>query len=143
MSAGTTTTMGTSIRSIWRKNVDAAYFAKGAVEVQGAVRVQIDTVFGHECWNDNNNGNEYPIDLAQGSTEIYVVNSMTRACGKSMTARAGGAGSVVAYNYFDDLFYGSDSGLGYTVIDASLNGSHFVGAHGILFEGNWAVNFLD
>lgn len=126
----------------WVKNVDASEMAAGAIEVRSAVRVQIDTTAGHDCWNNTNNGNEYPFDFEWWSTEIYEVNSMTWGCGKSRTARSGGAGSVVAYGYYDDLYYGQSSGLDFWLIDASLNGSHFVGGHHILFEGNWAVNFL-
>jgi hypothetical protein len=124
----------------WVKNVESTEWAAGAVEVQASARDQIDKVFGWYCWNDTNNGNEYPIDFMFGSTEIYLVNSITRFGGKSMTARAGGAGSVVAYNYLDDQFYASDSGIGDWLLDASANGSHYAGSHGILFEGNWASN---
>jgi hypothetical protein len=127
----------------WVRNVDASEMAKGAVEMQSAVRTQVDTLFGHDCWANTNAGGEYPIDFEWGSTEDYVVNSITRACGKGMTARGGGAGSVVAYNYVDDQYYGEGSGLDFWVIDASTNGSHFSGAHHILFEGNWGVNLLD
>jgi len=127
----------------WVKNADLGRMANGAVEVMGSARVQIDTVFGHDCWNNVNNGSEYPFDFSWGATENYFVNSISRACGKGMTARAGGAGSVVAYNYVDAQYYGSGSTLNYWLIDASVDGSHFTGPHHILFEGNWGVNFLN
>lgn len=127
----------------WVKNADLGRMANGAVEVMGSARVQIDTVFGHDCWNNVNNGSEYPFDFSWGATENYFVNSISRACGKGMTARAGGAGSVVAYNYVDDQYYGSGSTLNYWLIDAGCDGSHFTGSHHMLFEGNWCVNFLN
>lgn len=124
----------------WVKNVDASQMAGGAIEMASDARIQIDTVFAHECWNNTNNGNEYPLDFQKGTTEAMIVNSISMGCGKNMTARAGGAGSVVAYNYLDDPYYGSGSGLNYWVLDASANASHFTGGHHELFEGNWAVN---
>jgi hypothetical protein len=54
-----------------------------------------------------------------------------------IVAGAGGAGSVVSYNYFDDahIWYAPDW------IEVSANASHFSGPHHVLFEGNRAVNF--
>src|ERR1700735_1187673 len=59
-----------------------------------------------------------------------------------LTARAAGAGDVVAYNYFDDHYYGYGSGssLQFVVVDASANVSHASTSHHTLFEWNWAVN---
>lgn len=129
----------------WVKNVDASAMVAGAVEIQSSARIQVDTVFGHDCWNDNSNGSEYPLDFLFGTTESLIVNSMTRACGKGVTARAAGAGDVVAYNYFDDHYYGlgTGSGLAFTLVDASASSSHASTSHHTLFEGNWAVNGLN
>ena len=48
-----------------------------------------------------------------------------------------GAGSVVGYNYTDDGHIGSNQGW----MESGINGSHMVGPHHVLFEGNYAFNF--
>jgi hypothetical protein len=53
-----------------------------------------------------------------------------------MVARASGAGSVIAYNYMDDGFISGSDGWQ----EIGLNASHMVGAHHMLFEGNWGFN---
>ncbi len=104
-----------------------------------SVRSQMDTTFVNNCGNSVNNGGEYPIGISYASTEIYVVNSITRECGKGMVGRTG-AGSVVAYNYVDDTMYDSNSGIGDYWVDMGVNGSHYAGTHHMLFEGNWGDN---
>ena len=64
------------------------------------------------------------------------MNSISVLCDKVMTARSGGAGSVVAYNYMDDQFIGGDG----TWQEIGLNGSHATGSHEMLFEGNQVSN---
>ena len=53
-----------------------------------------------------------------------------------MTARSGGAGSVVAYNFMDDQFINGQEHWQ----EIGLNGSHAAGSHGMLFEGNQVSN---
>jgi hypothetical protein len=53
-----------------------------------------------------------------------------------MVSRYSGAGSVVAYNYMDD---GYISGQEYWQ-EIGVNGSHMVGSHHMLFEGNYGFN---
>ena len=53
-----------------------------------------------------------------------------------MVARSAGAGSVVGYNYMD-MGYINTIGAW---IETGLNASHMVGAHHVLFEGNYAQN---
>ena len=124
----------------WVKNVNSSWMAFGAIEVYASARVQIDTVYGHDCWSDQNAGAEYPFDFSAGATEIYMVNSISRACGKNMTAKGNSAANVIAYSYADDNFSAANTCCNYWVINSSLDGSHFNGAHHYLFEGNWAVN---
>ena len=71
-----------------------------------SVRNQLDTTFVNHCGDSVNNGGEYPIGINDAATEIYVVNSITRECGKGMVAKTA-AGSVVAYNYMDATMYDS------------------------------------
>jgi hypothetical protein len=123
----------------WTKNVEVVGWQGGGVNFDYSVRGQMDTTFVNSCGNSVNNGAEYPIGISSGATEIYVVNSITRICGKGMVGRTG-AGSVVAYSYFDDTMYDSYSGIGDYWVDMGLNGSHYAATHHWLFEGNWADN---
>ena len=111
----------------------------GGVNFNYSVRSQMDTTFVNHCGNSVNNGAEYPIGVNDAATEIYVVNSITRECGKGMVAKTA-AGSVVAYSYMDDTMYDSDSGIGDYWLDMGVNGSHYAGTHEMLFEGNWGDN---
>jgi hypothetical protein len=123
----------------WTKNVEVVAWYGGGINFQYSVRDQMDSTFINNCANSVNNGAEYPIGISYGSTEVYVVNSITRECGKGSVGRTG-AGSVLAYNYFDDTMYDSYSGIGDYWVDMGLNGSHYAGTHHMLFEGNWADN---
>ena len=124
----------------WIKNVEVADWYGGGIDIVYSVRSEIFNTIVQLCWDSVNSGGEYPIALDDASTEILIDNSITSRGGKGMVARAGGAGSVIAYNYQDDTMYDDLSGIGDYWIDMGLNGSHFVGAHHILFEGNWADN---
>ena len=122
----------------WAKNVDISEWTSGAINVENSVRVEITGSYLHHSANSVNNGGEYPLAIDEGSTEILVDNNIFAYAGKGMVARAGGAGSVVAYNVFDDEMYDSNSGIGDYWRDQSANASHYSGPHHVLFEGNWA-----
>lgn len=124
----------------WALNVDSWGWEGGAVELISSPRTEINTVYGYDCYSSVNSGGEYVFDFMAGTTEAYLVNSISRTGGKNMTNRGGGPGSVVAYNYMDDQWYDSYSGIGSYFMDLSLNASHFPGSHHVLFEGNQAVN---
>jgi len=124
----------------WLKNVESYGWTAGAVEMVSDARVEINNVYGYDCYSSVNSGAEYVFDFMGGSTEIGIFNSISRTGGKNMTSRGAGGGSVVAYNYMDDLWYDAESGIGNTWIDESLNSTHFPGTHHTLFEGNQGVN---
>ena len=127
----------------WVKNVEVGEWYGGGIDIEDSVRSQIDTVYVHHCWNSVNSGGEYPFALDQGSTEILITNSIGLYNGKGMVARAGGAGSVVSYNYIDDMMYDDYSGIGDYWVEQALSASHFAGPHHVLFEGNWGPNLDD
>ena len=124
----------------WVKNVEVGDWYGGGIEVAYSVRSELNTDYVHHCWNSVNNGGEYPLAIDEASTEILVTNSITNFAGKGMVARAGGAGSVVSYNYQDDTMYDWYSGIGDYWVDTGLNASHLSGPHHVLFEGNWGDN---
>jgi hypothetical protein len=124
----------------WINTVEVADWYSGGVTIAYSVRSEIINTLINYCWDAVNSGGEYPIALDSASTEILLTNSITNFGGKGMVARAGGAGSVVSYSYFDDQMYDKWSGIGDYWIDMSANASHYVGPHHVLFEGNWADN---
>jgi hypothetical protein len=124
----------------WVKNTEVSEWYGGGISIAYSWRSQIDTVVIANIWDSVNSGGEYPISLDQASTEILIQNSIVNIAGKGMVARAGGAGSVVAYNYIDDTMYDKESGIGDYWVDMGLNASQFSGPHDVLFEGNWADN---
>jgi hypothetical protein len=124
----------------WALNVDSWGWEDGAVELISSPRTEINTVYGYDCFSSVNSGGEYVFDFEGGSTEDYLVNSISRTGGKNMTSRGGGPGSVVAYNYMDDMWYDSYSGIGSYFMDLGLNATHYPGSHHVLFEGNQGVN---
>jgi Chitobiase/beta-hexosaminidase C-terminal domain len=124
----------------WVKNVEVGDWYNGGIFVAYSARSEINTVYIHHCWDSVNSGGEYPIDLNAAATEILVTNSIVNFGGKGMVARAGGAGSVVSYSYFDDSMYDEWSGIGDYWIEQGANASHFPGPHHVLFEGNWSDN---
>jgi hypothetical protein len=124
----------------WVKNVEVGDWYGGGVSIEYSARSEFNTVYIHHAWDSVSNGGEYPIDLKSASTEILITNSITNFAGKGMTARAGGAGSVVSYNYQDDTMYDAESGTGDYWVDIGLNASHYSGPHHVLFEGNWGDN---
>ena len=77
-----------------------------------------------------------PSASRMGIIRSLIENSISVLANKVMVARSSGAGSVVAYNYMDDGYInGSDAW-----IEIGVNGSHMVGSHHILFEGNYSFN---
>jgi hypothetical protein len=124
----------------WIKGVEVSGWYGGGIDITYSVRSELDADLVESCWDSVNNGGEYPIAIDAASTEILVTNSITRLGGKGMVGRAGGAGSVVSYNYMDDTMYDAESGIGDYWVDMSLGASHWVSQHHVLFEGNWADN---
>ena len=124
----------------WVKNVEVGDWYGGGISIERSVRSEFNTDYVHHCWDSVNNGGEYPIALDSASTEILITNSITNFAGKGMVARAGGAGSVVSYNYMDDTMYDAESGIGDYWVDMGVNASHYSGPHHVLFEGDWGDN---
>jgi len=124
----------------WVKNTEVGGWYGGGIAIAYSARSELNTVYVHHCWNSVNNGGEYPLSLDSASTEMLITNSITNFAGKGMVARAGGAGSVISYNYIDDTMYDAESGIGDWWLDMGINASHYSGPHHVLFEGNWGDN---
>ena len=120
----------------WAKNVESTLSYQGSFNLTYAARVELNEVYSHKCAWPVPGGGGYNIDLQNATTEIYIVNSVSVECNKVITARSGGAGSVVAYNFMDDQFINGQEHWQ----EIGLNGSHAAGSHEMLFEGNQASN---
>jgi hypothetical protein len=120
----------------WAKDVETTLWLNGGFVAYYSARIEINDIYTHECAWPVPGGGGYNIDLQNAVTEAYVVNSISVLCDKVITVRSGGAGSVVAYNYMDDQFIGGDGSWQ----EIGINGSHAVGSHEVLFEGNFGAN---
>jgi hypothetical protein len=120
----------------WAQNVENTNWLGDAFGINNSFRVQLEGVYIHNGAWPVNGGGGYNISLAWGSSEALIENSISVLTNKVMVDRCAGAGSVVAYNYMDDGYInGSD-----TWVEIGLNGSHMVGGHHVLFEGNQSFN---
>jgi hypothetical protein len=120
----------------WAQNVENTLWLGDAFGINNSFRVQLEEVYIHNGVWPVNGGGGYNISIANGSSEVLVENSISVLTNKVIVDRSSGAGSVVAYNYMDDGYInGSD-----TWVEIGLNGSHMVGGHHVLFEGNQSFN---
>jgi hypothetical protein len=120
----------------WAQNVENTLWLNEGFAVDNSFRVQLEEFYNHEPVWPVPGGGGYNISLAMGSSEILIENGISVLANKVMVARSAGAGSVVAYNYMDDGFIsGTDAWQ-----EIGLNGSHMVGSHHTLFEGNYGFN---
>jgi len=133
---GGSVTMG-ACAYCWIKNEEdtiyLGYYTRGSIGIVGGFRDQLEEVYTHKgVWPaPGGAGYNWSIDL--GSSEILVENSISMQADKVDVMREGGAGSVIAYNYFDESICGGCSGE----TEDGMNASHWLGDHHVLFEGNW------
>jgi hypothetical protein len=121
----------------WMKNVEDTSWLGEGVAIDHSFRIEVRDSYIHDgAWSAPGGGG-YAISLAQGSAEVLVENNIVLQANKMMVARSAGAGSVVAYNYMDDGFINYD--LSWQ--EVGINGSHMVGSHHMLFEGNASFNY--
>ena len=120
----------------WAKNVESTLWLGDGIDLNYAFRVALKEVYVHNAVWPVNGGGGYAISLAWGSSEDTIENSISVLANKVMVARSSGAGSVVAYNYMDDGYINGEDGW----TEVGVNGSHMVGSHHMLFEGNYSFN---
>ena len=121
----------------WMKRVDNARWLGEGVAIQNSFRVEVRDSHIHDAVWPNPGGGGYAISLAHGSSEVLIENNIVMNANKVMVARASGAGSVVGYNYMDNGLIGYDLSW----VEVGINGSHMVGSHHMLFEGNYSFNY--
>jgi hypothetical protein len=121
----------------WMKNVEDTGWLGEGVAIEGSFRIEVrDSYIHHGAWPEPGGGG-YAIGLAWASAEVLIENNIILDANKMMVGQSAGAGTVVAYNYTDD---------GHILTNPSwqevgISGSHMVGSHHWLFEGNESFNY--
>lgn len=121
----------------WARNIECMQYAQPCVDVRNAFRVEVRDSNIHDTIAPYPGGAGYALSLGFGSSEVLIENNIITGANKVMVARSAGAGSVVGYNYVDNAFISSTPGW----VEVGLNGSHMLGSHHMLFEGNLAFNY--
>jgi hypothetical protein len=121
----------------WAKAIEVTIWSGEGVAVNNSFRVEVRDSYIHDAAWAQPGGAGYAISLANGSAEALFENNISVMANKVMVARCAGAGSVFGYNYVDDGYINTTGPW----IEIGLNASHMVGAHHVLFEGNYAFNW--
>ncbi|MFA5265036.1 MAG: fibronectin type III domain-containing protein, partial [Opitutaceae bacterium] len=121
----------------WAKNVEVSIWAGDGVNFANSFRVELRDSYIHDAAFGSPGGGAYAIGFGFGASEILVENNISIRANKVMVARCSGTGSVVGYNYMDDGYINYAPGWP----ESGVNGSHMVGSHHMLFEGNYGFNF--
>lgn len=122
--------------SSWARNVESTVWHDEGVAIHSSFRVELREFYIHDAAWAQPGGGGYAISLSAGSSEVLIENGIAVRANKVMVARSAGAGSVIGYNYMD-MGYINNNGAW---IESGLNASHMVGAHHVLFEGNYSFN---
>ncbi len=120
----------------WVKNVEVSASWGSGIGVTDSFRIEVRDSYVHDMAHPEPGGAGYLFDINTGSAEILAENNIFIKGNKVMVGRSAGAGSVVAYNYADDGYIGYQDNWQET----GVNGSHMLGAHHMLFEGNRTFN---
>ena len=121
----------------WVKNVETTLWLGEAIGVNNSFRIEIRDSYIHDGVWSYPGGGGYGISLAAAASEVLIENNIVTRMNKVMVVRSSGAGSVVGYNYMDNGFIENAQSW----VEVGLNGSHMVGSHHILFEGNESFNY--
>lgn len=122
--------------SSWARNIDNASWHGEGFAVHSSFRIELREFFVHDAAWAQPGGGGYAIGLSAGSAEVLIENGIAVRANKVMVVRSAGAGSVIGYNYMDMGYINTNGAW----IETGLNASHMVGAHHVLFEGNYAHN---
>jgi len=121
----------------WMRNVESTQWLGRGVRALQSFRCTIRDSYLHTGVHPYPGGGGYNLALGVGASEILIENCISIGTNKNMVVESAGAGCVVAYNYMDNAQIGNNLGW----VEVGINGSHMVGGHHILFEGNQAPNY--
>jgi hypothetical protein len=121
----------------WMKNCEDTGWLGEGVAIDSSFRIEVRDSYIHGgAWPEPGGGG-YAIGLDWGSAEALIENNIILRANKMMVGKSAGAGTVVAYNYTDDGFILTDPSWQ----EVGISGSHMVGSHSWLFEGNESFNY--
>lgn len=120
----------------WVKNIEVSESWGDGIGLTNSFRVEVRDSYVHDMAWPNPGGAGYLFGISSSSSEILAENNIFIKGNKVMVARSAGAGSVVAYNYADDGYIGYQDRWQ----EIGVNGSHMLGSHHMLFEGNRTFN---
>src|SRR4051794_22865685 len=121
----------------WMKNCEDVGWLGEGVAIDSSFRVEVRDSYIHDgAWPEPGGGG-YAISLGWGSAEALIEDNIILRANKMMVGKSAGAGTVVAYNYADDGLILTDPSWQ----EVGINGSHMVGSHSWLFEGNESFNY--
>lgn len=120
----------------WAKNVECLEWLGHGINMHMSHKIHVEGAYIHHGAWPVPGGGGYAFVMGNNSSNILLWNSITRDTNKNIVANAGGAGSVIAYNVFQDSQIWGNAWQ-----EVAANASHFSGPHHVLFEGNYAHNF--
>jgi hypothetical protein len=120
----------------WAKNVEVSGWYGAGVAFDHSFRDELRDSYVHDAAWPEPGGAGYAVSLAHASSELLIENNVVVKANKVIVVRSAGAGSVVSYNYMDDAYIATTESF----IESGINGSHMVGSHHMLFEGNATFN---
>lgn len=120
----------------WTKNIDNTVWHDEGFAIDSCYRVEIREFYVHDAAWPQPGGAGYAISFSTGSSECLIENGISVRANKVMVSRCSGAASVIAYCYADDGFINTNGNWQ----EVGINGSHMVGPHHMLFEGNYSFN---
>ena len=130
----------------WMRNVESTLWLGEAVSMWNSFRLEVRDSFIHDGAWPYPGGGGYGLGLSAGTSEVLIENNAVvganhgvsgTGINKVMAVKSAGAGCVVGYNYLDN-----GSIANYPAwVEVGINGSHMVGSHHILFEGNQSNNY--
>ena len=121
----------------WIKNVEDSVWLGEGIAINHSYRVVVRDSYIHNAAWPQPGGAGYAISFGSASSEALIENNIVMDANKVMVGRSSGAGSVIGYNYMDDGHIYTDPSW----VEVGINGSHMVGSHSMLFEGNESFNY--
>ena len=99
---------------------------------KSSFRIELREFYVHDAAWAQPGGGGYAISLSAGTTEVLIENGISVRANKVLVALGGGG--IGGRLQLMDLGYINTNGAW---VETGLNASHMVGAHHILFEGNY------
>lgn len=122
--------------SCWAKDIEISTWRDEGIAIDSSFRAEVRHSYIHDVAYASPGGAGYAISFSAGSSDSLIEDNIVVRANKVMVSRAAGAGSVVGYNYMDQGYIIYDPNW----IEMGVNGSHMVGPHHMLFEGNYTFN---